>query len=254
MDPGVRLHPAPRSGAWRLPGFLTLSIMPPGGKCASRHPSLPLAGNTRRRPPSRLTAGLAGPCNDTVDAEQREVISAEPPRIPARVLRLIGATVAAAALVAALVAAIHDHGGAAAHRRGPPPATTALPQVSSIRYALPPDGPVTGEVTVFSVRSARGAQEIVLAAQLAGGRPHTRYQLVGIDCSASAETDRTWASGTSDATGAADLTGPGQRVTRGDFYALGLSPSPQQQAPGLHGYLAVSGLYAFPRGNAPCSP
>lgn len=182
------------------------------------------------------------------------MISAEPSRIAVHGPRLIGAAVILVAVAVAAVAAVRAHGGAAAHHRQRPAVSEVLPQVFSTRYALPPDGPVTGQVTVFSFRSARGTEQIELAAQLTGGRPRTRYQLIGIDCSTSAETDRAWASGTSDARGMVLLTGAGQPVTRGDFYALGLSPSPRQPAPGLHGYLAAGGLYAFPRGNAPCSP
>lgn len=197
-------------------------------------------------------------CNGWVKPDSPDTIAAGPRWISGRAARMISTGAVLVALAVAVLAAVHYHGEAAALRRQlhatlvPRPALISVPRVSSAVYPLPAGGPVTGEVTVFFVQSAPA--RVALAARISGGRPHTRYNLVGSDCATSAGY-RFWASGISDGHGTASLTGPEWVVLPGDYYFFELSPSVLKSGPGLHGPLAgAGGLSAIRGGFPPCAP
>lgn len=192
--------------------------------------------------------------------EPPDVISAGHPRLGSRRLQVIGVALVLLALVIALVATVHYQGQTTSLRHRlrsaghPAPAPAGPPAVSASLYSLPGGTSLTGDVAVLSVRSGSGPEQIVLTARLTGARPHTKYELVGTDCTSNG-SDQSWASGTSDAHGTVQLTGRGQAVARNDFYAIQLSPSSLRSGPGLHGYLAdVAGLHPIRNGTAPCAP
>jgi hypothetical protein len=195
-----------------------------------------------------------------VKAETSDVISAGHARLASRRLQVTGVALVLLALVIALVATVHYQGQATSLRHRlrsaghPAPSPAAPPAVSASLYSLPGGTALTGDVAVVSVRSGSGPAQIVLTARLTGARPHTRYELVGLDCTSNGSA-RSWASGTSDAHGAVQLSGRGQAVSRDGFYAIQLSPSSLRSGPGLHGYLAdVDGLRPIRNGTAPCAP
>jgi hypothetical protein len=188
-------------------------------------------------------------------------ISADPRTIPAGTVCLMAVVLLLAALLAgAIIVALHYrtaaaglrqqlHSASVAHLHSPPSLV-----LSARTVALPASGPVTGEVTISSAQLPGGMERIVLSARMTGGRPYTRYALIGNDCVGSA-VDHPWAAGVTDGHGLANLIGHPWAVSRGDEYWLWLSPSPRNPGPGLHGsFTASGGLSAFPAGNAPCAP
>jgi hypothetical protein len=206
-----------------------------------------------------LTSRHAEPSNGWVKPESSDLISSGPRWISGRAVRMISTGAVLVALAVAVLVVVHDNGEVAALRRQlqaatrPRPALIVVPHVSTAVYPLPPDGSLTGEVTVFFTQSLASAR-VVLTARISGGRPHTLYHLVGSDCLTSAGY-RFWASGVSDARGIASLTGPGWVVLPGDYYFLELSPSVLKSGPGLHGPLAsADDLSAIHDGFPPCAP
>jgi hypothetical protein len=169
----------------------------------------------------------------------------------------------AAALTAAIIVTVHYRDEAAAARR----------QLGSVRAAVPPSpgpltlsrstaalhsaGPLAGEVTAFAVRSSAGLAQIIVTARITGGRPHSRYELIGGDCAGNA-ADHYWAAGVTDARGVADLAGPIWRVSVSHEYFLQLSAggSLRHYYPGpiVHGFFGIdgSGLYGVRAGINPC--
>jgi hypothetical protein len=195
-----------------------------------------------------------------VKADTSDVISAGHSRLTSRRLQVLGVALVLTALVVALVATVHYQGQATSLRHRlrtaghPAPARAGPPAVSASLYSLPGGTSLTGDVAVVSVRSGSGPAQIVLTARLTGARPHTRYELVGLNCTSNGSA-RSWAAGTSDAHGTVQLTGSGQAVSRDDFYAIQLSPSSLRSGPGLHGYLTdADGLRPIRNGAAPCAP
>jgi len=195
-----------------------------------------------------------------VTPESADVISADPRTISARQAWATAVVLLAAALAGAIIVAIHYRGVAIALRHqlhpvsAPASSGTGQPTLSARTVALPSSGVLTGRVTVFSAQSAHGVTRIELAADITGGRPHTRYVLTGNDCAGNA-ADRSWAAGVTDAQGSAALSGPAWTVSRDGEYWLWLSPSSQIPAPGLHGSFTPGGtVSAFPAGDAPCAP
>jgi hypothetical protein len=166
----------------------------------------------------------------------------------------------AVALAVAIVVASRYRTAAAGLRRQLDAATAAQPRsparpvLAASMTALPAAGPLAGEVTVFLSQPSRGMARIVLAAHITGGRPYTRYALVGNACLGSAG-DHPWAAGVTDGHGSANLTGHPWAVSLAGEYWLWLSPSPRNPGPGLHGtFAAGGGLTAFPAGHPPCEP
>jgi hypothetical protein len=169
----------------------------------------------------------------------------------------------AAALTGAILLAVHYRGEAAALRRQlrstrvPVPRGVVGPALSSSTTALPSAGLLAGQVTAFVARSSSGLAQIVVTGQITGGRPHSRYELVGGDCTVGA-AGRIWAAGVTNARGSADLTGHPQAVSVSHEYYLTLAaPGLLHDHPGpaVHGYFGIiRGLSAVPGGNAPCAP
>ena len=192
-----------------------------------------------------------------------DVISAGPRRVSSRVVWLTAVVLLAAALTGTIIVAVHYRGEAAALRRqlrstrAPVPSRPAPPTLSRDTTALPSSGTLTGEVTVFAVRSSAGLAQVIVTARISGGRPHARYELSGGDCAGNA-ADHSWAAGVTDARGSADLSGHVWRVSVSDEYFLVVgSPGMYREHPGpaVHGYFGIArGLSAVPPGVPACAP
>lgn len=198
--------------------------------------------------------------NGHVESHQTDLVSAEPRPVPGQRAWAATVVVLAVALAAAITIAIHYHAETAAGRhRVRPVFVTASPRpgplaLSTRTTVLPSAGTLSGEITVFSARSAPASARVILLARITGGVPGTRYALVGNDCTSKAP-DHPWAAGVADARGQASLSGPAWTVSPQDQYWLWLVPWPHRQTPGLHGSLAPGGrLTAFRAGWAPCTP
>ncbi|MGH3185625.1 MAG: hypothetical protein ACRDOE_27495, partial [Streptosporangiaceae bacterium] len=163
------------------------------------------------------------------------------------------------ALAVAITVAVHYREQVAALHRQVHSVPASVPSgifpvtLSSGTVALPPDGGLNGQVTVFSAWSSGGLARIVLAGHLSGARPHTSYTLFGFDCAGS-HGYQPWAAGITDATGAGTLSGHPWTVSLNDGYWLYLSPPSQHPGPGLRGSFTASGRFsAQPAGAVPCS-
>jgi hypothetical protein len=195
--------------------------------------------------------------NGLVEPQPTDVIGAEPRVVPRRWPWATAVVVLAVALAAAITTAIHYraaagryrvHAATAAGSHGPGPL-----MLSARTVAIPSSGPLTGEITVFSVRPAHGPAQVMLWGQISGGSPHKRYALVGNDCVSNGSA-HPWAAGVTNARGYATLSGPAWTVSPKDEYWLWLVPSPRSQIPGLHGSLTPGGsLTAFPAGWSQCA-
>lgn len=224
-----------------------------------------LAAVSTRRPWSPLFDVRVSPVsNGHVEPHRPDVIGTEPQPVHGQRAWVAVVVVLAIALAAAITTAIHYHAEATAepHRIGPAPVAVPPepgPLKLSIRTALlPSSGPVTGQVTLFTVRPARGPAQVVLVGRINGGIPHRKYALVGNDCTSNTPDHapgHAWAAGIADAHGHADLSGPAWTVSAKDEYWLRLIPSPDRQMPGLHGSLTPGRrLTVFRAGWAPCTP
>ena len=187
------------------------------------------------------------------------MISSNPRSMPAYMAWLATVAVLAIALAATIMVAAYYHGQASALRHQLSSVHTAYSPVAgqptlSLRTSeLPSAGTVTGEVTVLFAKWAAGTAKIMLSAHINGGRPGTRYSLIGNDCSSNGP-DHSWASGVSNGLGSADLSGHAWMVNRSHEYWLWLGPSRQNYSAGLHGsFAAGQGLSAFPAAQAPCA-
>jgi hypothetical protein len=189
-----------------------------------------------------------------------DVISAgrEPrarPLRPGRLLRLV--LIAESVLLAGSVAAaLHYRGEVSRLRHRGPAASQAgpLPQMTSLTVRLPPDGTIAGTVLITAAAQpgARRGQ-FAVSATITGGHPGTVYNLTGNDCSAEAPLpDHVWATGVTDAAGAAELTGHAWTGLIADAYWLALSPSPDRPPPGLRGTFLQGMATRFPASQAPC--
>lgn len=188
-----------------------------------------------------------------------DVIGTEPRPIFSHWGWVATVVVLTAALAAAIITATHHHAEAAARRPERPVAVAPSPEpgpltLSAKTAILPSAGPLAGEITIFSVRLANGAVQVMLTGHISGGIPHRRYALVGNDCTVNTP-DHAWAAGIADARGQASLSGRTWTVSPQDEYWFQLTPWPHRQIPGLHGGLAPDGsLTAFRAGWAPCTP
>src|SRR5207237_10781314 len=77
---------------------------------------------------------------------------------------------------------------------------------SSGTTTLPPSGTLTGEVTVLAARSSAARAQVIVTAQIRGGRPHAQYELFGGDCAGNAP-DHPWAVAVTNARGSARFAG-----------------------------------------------
>ena len=191
-----------------------------------------------------------------------DVISADPRPVSSWAAWLVVVALLAAALTGAIITAVHYREEAAALRRVRPARALATPSIappvlSSDTTALPSFGALTGELTVFAVRSSAGLAQVIVTARISGGRPHSRYELYGGDCANNA-ADHYWAAGVTNARGSADLTGQAWRVSVSDEYYLAVgSPRLNQDHPGpaVHGHFGiVHGLSPVRGGIEPCAP
>ncbi len=191
------------------------------------------------------------------------MISADPRAVSSRVAWLTVVVLLAAALMGAILVAVHYRDEAAAVRRQfrsarvPVPPSAVSPVLSSSTAALPSAGPLAGQVTAFVAGSSSGLAQVMVTGRITGGRPHSRYELLGGDCAGDA-ADRIWAAGITDARGSADLTGHAWTVSVSHEYYLVLgAPGMFQDHPGpaVHGYFGMArGLSAVRNGIAPCAP
>ena len=218
---------------------------------------------TAGRPVARLVdLGILGVSNYSVKPQQPDdVISANPRTISRPTASLIVIVVLAAALTGAITVAVHYRGQAAAlhHRPArsvtatPPPATEPV-MLASGTVALPSSRTLKGEVTVFSARTSGRLAQIMLSAQISGGRPHTRYELIGFDCDGSSVGYQTWAAGSTNAEGRGKMSGQALQVLLSDYYWLYLSmPSSRSPQSSLLGNFTPAGKFsASPAGNPAC--
>ncbi|MGI8447627.1 MAG: hypothetical protein ACR2MP_10710 [Streptosporangiaceae bacterium] len=192
-------------------------------------------------------------------SESDDVIFARPRTISSRVAWLMAVGLLAASLAAAITAAFHYRDEAAALQRRPvrsvPAARlpgTAPPALATATIMLPSSRAVRGEVTVFSASSGRLAQ-IMVSAQITGGRPHTRYELIGFNCQGTPAAYQTWATGVTDAGGRGTLSGEALAVSlRHDYWFYLRLPS-QISGSGLLGSFTAAGKFSASRaGNPAC--
>jgi hypothetical protein len=226
------------------------------------------AGGRRFRP---VDAGRATASNDEVTGDEvtgpsrdarPDIIAAGrepagPHAPPGRLVRLL-VVAQTAALVAAIALAFHYH--AAAGRPGRATVdnagqrAAALPGLISISLRLPARRPIAGTVLITAAASPGAARaQFTVSAVLTGGQPHTVYDLVGNDCSAAAPlSDHVWATGLTDAAGAARLRGYAWTGAVTDQFWLALSPAPAYGSPGLRGKFAQGSAAPYPAGHPPC--
>jgi hypothetical protein len=186
----------------------------------------------------------------------------EPPAYRARPGRVVWLLVIAqtAALIALIAVALHYRAEASRLPHGSPPASrrspSALPEMTSVLLRLPAGHPVAGTVLITAAAQPGGDRaQFMVSAVITGAQPHTVYDLVGNDCSTLAPLpDHVWATGLTDAAGAAQLSGYAWTGAVADVYWLALSPSPVYASPGLHGRFAQGSAAPFPAGRAPCAP
>ena len=116
------------------------------------------------------------------------------------------------------------------------PSASASPaswvSISSTSVALPATGSLTGQVTFIATNPPALHASVTITAHLQGGRPHTRYTLIGGSCSG--RSRYRWATGITDAHGNAELLGPAWRLSPGYRYWLELTP----ETGGFHPVLA----------------
>jgi hypothetical protein len=215
-----------------------------------------------------LTPAGRAASNDEVAGQSRDadadIITAgrEPRPGRARPGRVVWLLVIAqtAALIALVAVAVHYHAEASRLPRGSPRASaqssSALPEMTSVALRLPAGRPLAGTVLITAAAQPGGDRaQFMISAVITGGQPDTVYDVVGNDCSAVAPLpDHVWATGLTDAAGAAQLTGYAWTGAVADVYWLALSPSPVYASPGLHGRFAEGSAAPFPAGRAPCAP
>ncbi len=169
-------------------------------------------------------------------------------------------TLLAVALAGATAAAVHYRSEVATlHRQlrtaaGRGPGRVGPVTLSSTTVTLPSRGTLSGELTVFSAKSAAGLTRIALSVHLGGGRPHTRYALLAFECTGSSGY-QVWAAGGTNAHGSGNLLGHAQTVSPRDQYWLFVSPSSSggSSEAGLRGDFRAAGkLSAVPAGNTAC--
>lgn len=213
-------------------------------------------------------AGGATACNDEVSGyspdPDADVIMAgrEPPAHQGRTGRLVRLLVIAetAALIALIAIAIHhraetirpgQHGRPAAEL-----GASALPAMTSTMVRLPAGTRVVGTVLITAAAPPSGDRaQFMVSAVITEGQPDTVYDLVGNDCSAAAPLpDHIWATGQTNAAGAARLTGYAWTGAVSDEYWLAVSPSPVYGSPGLRGKFARGSAASFPAGQSSCPP
>jgi hypothetical protein len=174
-----------------------------------------------------------------------------------RLVRLL-AIAEAAALLAVLAVALHYHAEASRHVRTSRPTAgpdvPGLPELASVTLRLPARRPVAGTVLITAAaQPGAGQAQFTVSAVLTGGQPDTVYDLVGNDCSAAAPLpDHVWATGLTNAAGAARLSGYDWTGALTDEYWLALSPAPVYGSPGLRGRFAEGSAAPFRPGQPPC--
>jgi hypothetical protein len=212
-----------------------------------------------------LTSAAKPPSNDEVTGNSRDadadIITAgrEPPARRFRPGRLVWLIIAeTAALV--IVIAIAFHYRAQAVRPGPGSlqaagqGASAMPEMTGVAVRLPAATPIAGTVFITAAQPGGDRGQFMVSAVITGGQPDTVYDLVGNDCSAVAPVpDHIWATGLTDAAGAARLRGYAWTGAVADEYWLALSPSPVYGSPGLRGRFARGSAAPFPAGKAPCA-
>ena len=104
-----------------------------------------------------------------------DVISADPRPVSSWAAWLVVVALLAAALTGTVITAVHYREVAAALRRVRPARALATPSIappvlSSDITALPSLGALTGELTVFVVRSSAGLAQVIVTARISGGR------------------------------------------------------------------------------------
>jgi UPF0716 family protein affecting phage T7 exclusion len=128
------------------------------------------------------------------------------------------------------------------------PAASSSPaswvSISSTSVALPGTGSVTGQVTFIAANPPARNALVTITAHLRGGRPQTRYSLIGGSCSG--RSRYRWATGLTDAHGNADLIGPAWRLPAGGRYWLELTPPIGGPRPAVAGdFTAPDAISAF---------
>lgn len=202
---------------------------------------------------------MTGPSRD---ADADIITAGREPRLyharPGGLVRLlvIAQTVA---LIAVIAAGLHYRAEAGRPGHDRPPAAgpgAVLPEMTGIMLRLPAGPPVAGTVLITAAAQPGGDRaQFMVSALITGGQPDTVYDLVGNDCSTLAPLpDHVWATGLTNAVGAAQLSGYAWTGAVADQYWLALSPSPVYASPGLHGRFAQGSAEPFPPGQAPCAP
>lgn len=196
-------------------------------------------------------------------AEPADVISSGPRTVPSRAAWLTAVVLLAAALTGAIIAAVHYRAEASAARQQsrpspqPAPPRSARLILSSGTTTLPPSGTLTGEVTVFAARSPAARAQVIVTAQIRGGRPHAQYELFGGDCAGNAP-DHPWAVAVTNARGSASFAGRAWTVSVSHEYYLivgTLGLYRKHPGPAVRGQFGIPrGLSPVRHGVAPCPP
>ena len=214
-------------------------------------------------PTSSLRVWRSGPVIGHVKPQPPDVVSAEPRKIPPRVVWAAVFVLLLAGLAGTAAALVHYRGQVATLQRqlrtaeaaGPSLAVSSpAPQpVTIASAALLTSGPLAGMVTFVSADPPGGQPWFTVTAHVSGGRPHTRYVLAGGSCSGSGHR-RLWAAGITNAHGSGDLRGPVWRSQTGQSW-LELSPAAGHAHPSLAGdFAAASAITAYRTGPPMCGP
>jgi hypothetical protein len=180
-----------------------------------------------------------------------------PPRAGGLIrLLVLGQT---AALAASIAVALHyrAEAGAPHHARAQASSPQPMPEMTTVTLRLPAAGGAVGTVVITAAAlPGAGRAQFTVSAVITGAMPDTYYNLIGNDCStAGPRPDDVWATGLTNAGGAADLVGYPWTGAVADWYWLALDPSPASRTnpPGLHGQFAEGQAAPYPAGRYPCS-
>ena len=200
-----------------------------------------------------MTSEVRRVSNCGMKPQPDDVISANPRAVVSWLAWVIVA-VLAAALAGAITIAVHYRGEVSALRRETRPAPAIRPApvhpsggvvpltLSSGTARLAPYRSLNGEVTVFSARQTGRQAQIMVSARISGGRPDTRYDLIGADCDGSSVG--AWATGTTGADGSGNLDGTAVTVSLHAYYMLYLKLPSGSPGPSLLGNFTTDGQFS----------
>lgn len=207
--------------------------------------------------PTRMLVAIERPQSSPMSSEQPDVVSFQP-HVLSRRSAWTAIVVLAAALVTALAVATFYHNraatlqhqlSAAQSRLSSAAATPVVAAASGLpvtdtRVILLGPGSLDAQVSFVSSSSSARPGYLTITATISGGRPHTRYTLVWGSCASTLPQQS--ATGVTDASGGADLTGRVSQAALEGSYQLRLIPG-NRSLPSL----AIYGSWSQPAPGQP---